>query len=144
MLKREHQSIPRNPLIANAFSLIRYIEQWGKGTNKIVEWCRDHGLEEPDFEEIGGSFVVRFPGPESILALVPDKRRSNLKELGLNERQLEALRVMVNEKKAMTNAIYREMFKTSDRSALRDLKDLVEKGLIKRKGKRRAAEYEAI
>jgi predicted HTH transcriptional regulator len=51
---------------------------------------------------------------------------------------------MVNEKKAMTNAIYREMFKTSDRSALRDLKDLVEKGLIKRKGKRRAAEYEAI
>ncbi|MEW6681183.1 MAG: helix-turn-helix domain-containing protein [bacterium] len=144
MLKGEHQSIPNNPLIANAFFLIRYIEQWGKGTNKIIEWCKDHGLEEPDFEEIGGSFVVKFPGPEDILALVPDKRRLNLKELGLNERQIEALRVMVNEKKAMTNAIYREMFKTSDRSALRDLRDLVQKGLVKRKGKRRAAEYEAI
>jgi predicted HTH transcriptional regulator len=68
----------------------------------------------------------------------------NLKELGLNERQIEALRVMVNEKKMMTNAVYREMFKTSDRSALRDLKDLVQKGLVKRKGKRRASEYEAI
>jgi len=144
MLKGEHQSIPNNPLIANAFFLIRYIEQWGKGTNKIIEWCKDHGLEEPDYEEIGGSFVVKFPGPENILALVPDKRRLNLKELGLNERQIEALRVMVNEKKAMTNTIYREMFKTSDRSALRDLRDLVQKGLVKRKGKRRAAEYEAI
>jgi len=88
--------------------------------------------------------VVKFPAPENILDLVPDKRKLNLKELGLNERQIEALRIMVNEKKAMTNAIYREMFKTSDRSALRDLKDLIQKGLVKRKGKRRAAEYEAI
>lgn len=88
--------------------------------------------------------MVRFPAPENILDLIPDKRRLNLKELGLNERQIKALRVMVNEKKAMTNAIYREMFKTSDRSALRDLKDLVQKGLARRKGKRRASEYEAI
>jgi len=78
------------------------------------------------------------------LDLVPDKRKLNLKELGLNDRQIEALRVMVNEKRTITNAIYREMFKVSDRSALRDLKDLVQKGLIRRKGKRRAAEYEAI
>jgi len=85
MLKGEHQSIPNNPLIANALFLIRYIEQWGKGTNKIIEWCKDHGLEDPDFEEIGGSFVVKFPGPENILALVPDKRRLNLNELGIHE-----------------------------------------------------------
>jgi ATP-dependent DNA helicase RecG len=131
-------------LIANSFFLIRYIEQWGKGTNKIVEWCKGHGLKEPDFEEKAGSFVVRFQAPENILDLVPDKRKLNLKELGLNDRQIEALRVMVNEKRTITNAIYREMFKVSDRSALRDLKDLVQKGLIRRKGKRRAAEYEAI
>ncbi len=144
MLKGEHQSIPHNPLIANAFFLIRYIEQWGKGTNKIIEWCKGHGLKEPDFEESGGSFAVRFPAPENILDLVPEKRGLNLKELALNERQIEALRVMVNDEKTMTNAIYREMFKTSDRSASRDLKDLVQKGLVRRKGKRRAAEYEAI
>ncbi|MEW6409825.1 MAG: helix-turn-helix domain-containing protein [Nitrospirota bacterium] len=144
MLKEEHISIPRNPLIANAFFLIRHIEQWGKGTNKIVEWCKNRGLKEPNFKESGGSFMVKFTAPEDILDLIPDKRKLNLKELGLNERQIEALRVMVNEKKTMTNAVYREMFKTSDRSALRDLKDLVQKGLVKRKGKRRASEYEAI
>ncbi|MGB7533846.1 MAG: RNA-binding domain-containing protein [Halobacteriota archaeon] len=34
-LKKKHKSIPRNPLVANAFFLIRNIEQWGEGTNKI-------------------------------------------------------------------------------------------------------------
>ncbi len=44
-LKKIHKSIPRNPLIANAFFLIKNIEQWGKGTNKIVAWCKEHGLK---------------------------------------------------------------------------------------------------
>jgi len=63
--------------------------------------------------------------------------------LGLNDRQIEALRLMVNERMVMTNTVYREKFKVSDRSALRDLDDLVKKGLVKRAGKRRAAEYQA-
>jgi len=33
-LKKTHKSIPRNPLVANAFFLIKNIEQWGEGTNK--------------------------------------------------------------------------------------------------------------
>jgi len=63
--------------------------------------------------------------------------------LGLNDRQIEALRLMVNERMVMTNTVYREKFKVSDRSALRDLYDLVKKGLVKRTGKRRAVEYQA-
>lgn len=143
MLRKEHFSIPRNPLIANAFFLIRYIEQWGKGTNKIIEWCKSHGLKEPDFEESGGSFMVRFTAPANILDLIPDKRKLNLKELGLNDRQIEALRMMINEGKVMTNVIYRNLFKVSDRSALRDLNELVDKGLAQREGKRRGAKYTA-
>ena len=41
-LKKTHKSIPRNPLVANAFFLIKNIEQWGEGTNKIVKWCFYH------------------------------------------------------------------------------------------------------
>ena len=143
MLKGEHQSIPNNPLIANAFFLIRYIEQWGKGTNKIIEWCKDHGLEEPDFEEIGGSFVVRFPAPENILDLVPDKRKLNLKKLGLNERQIKALRMMINEKKVFTNTLYQQTFGVSRRTALRDLKGLVELNQIIMIGIGKGAKYKA-
>jgi len=57
-LKREHKSIPRNPLIAKCFFLIKYIEQWGTGTNRMIDKCLDYGLPEPLFEEIAGDFVV--------------------------------------------------------------------------------------
>ncbi len=144
MLKGEHQSIPRNPLIANTLFLIRYIEQWGKGTNKIIEWCKEQGLKEPDFEESGGSFVVRFPVPENILELVPDKRRLNLKELGLNERQIEALKMMVNNKRVFTNTLYQQIFNVSRRTALRDLKGLVQLNQARMIGIGKGAKYKAM
>jgi ATP-dependent DNA helicase RecG len=143
MLKGDHQSIPRNPLIANALFLIRYIEQWGKGTNKIISWCKNHGLKEPDFEESGGSFVVRFSAPENILDLVPDKRKLNLKELGLNERQIEALKIMLNEKEKMTVRKYTEFYKVSDKTAKRDFKKLIELKFIIKRGVKKGAYFEA-
>ena len=141
MLKKKHDSILRNPLIANSFFLIKNIEQWGKGTNKIIQWCIKHGLKEPDFEEIGGGFEVVFYAPEDILKLIPEKGRTNLKELGLNERQIEALKLMVNENQNLNNQKYRELFRVSTRTASRELSFLVEKGLIRRLGKRRGATY---
>ena len=95
-LKKQHKSIPRNPLVANAFFLIRNIEQWGEGTNKIVKWCLEHGLREPDFEEIAGGFLVRFYAPEDILSLIPEPGKIDLEKVGLNKRQIKALGLMVN------------------------------------------------
>jgi len=131
-------------LIANSFFLIRYIEQWGKGTNKIVEWCKGHGLKEPDFEEKAGSFVVRFQAPEDILDLVPDKRKLNLKELGLNDRQIKALRIMINQKEKITVRRYAESFNVSEKTAKRDLKKLMELKLIRKKGVKKGAYFEAL
>jgi len=141
MLKKKHDSIPRNLLIANCFFLIKNIEQWGIGTNKIVQWCVEHGLKEPDFEEIGAGFEVIFYASEDILKLIPEKGKVDLKELRLNERQIEALRLMINENQEITNKKYRHLFGVSDRTASRELKFLIEKGLIKRSGKRRGATY---
>lgn len=57
-LKKKHDSVLRNPLIAKCFFLIKYIEQWGTGTNRIIQECLNHGLPEPLFEEIAGNLVV--------------------------------------------------------------------------------------
>jgi len=143
ILKKKHESILRNPLIANSFFLIRNIEQWGKGTNKIVGWCIEHGLKEPDFEEIGGGFEVIFYAPEDILKLIPDKGKIDLKELGLNERQISALTVMVNEGKKLTNKEYCSLFNVSRQTATRDLSYLVDKNMILEKGKGRGVYYES-
>ena len=112
-LKKKHKSIPRNPLVANTFFLIRNIEQWGEGTNKIIKWCLEHGLREPDFEEIAGGFLVRFYAPEDILSLIPEPGKIDLEKLGLNERQIKALRLMVNEREKLTIKRYTEIFEVS-------------------------------
>lgn len=59
-LKRNHQSLPRNPLLANVFYLRGLIERWSRGTQKIVELCVRAGHPEPEFEERASEFVVRF------------------------------------------------------------------------------------
>ncbi len=45
-LRRMHRSVPRNRLIAHAFFLIKFIEQWGTGTLRMIEVCREVGLPE--------------------------------------------------------------------------------------------------
>lgn len=68
-LKGKHDSIPRNPLIAKAFFWIKFAEDVGSGTSKIIQWCKEWGLPEPTYEEAGGSFVTVFhnPKPEQII-----------------------------------------------------------------------------
>lgn len=63
-LKGKHDSIPRNPLIAKAFFWIKYAEDVGSGTSKIIQWCKEWGLPEPTYEEAGGSFVTVFHNPK--------------------------------------------------------------------------------
>lgn len=46
-LKRPQQSYLRNPLIAKVFYLVGYIEQYGTGTVRMVEWMKEAGLAKP-------------------------------------------------------------------------------------------------
>lgn len=59
-LKREHDSFPRNPLIATVFYDCKLAEAWGRGTRRIVRLCTGAGHPEPEYFEQGGSFGVRL------------------------------------------------------------------------------------
>lgn len=50
----------RNLVIARVFFELGLIEQWGSGVRRIIEECKEHGLPEPIFEEIGMRFRVTF------------------------------------------------------------------------------------
>lgn len=141
-LGEEH--VLRNELVAQLLFNIRYIERWNTGIGRMREHMREHGLPEPVFEEIGQTFRVTFYGPgEGILDSIPEEGVTDLKELGLNERQVEALRLMVNEDEELTNRRYREMFDITARTALRDLKGLVEIGEARQVGEGRNVRYVA-
>ena len=57
-LKGEHNSRPRNPKIAKACFMAGYIDTWGRGTLKIYNSCKEHGLPEPAILEKDGGFMV--------------------------------------------------------------------------------------
>ncbi len=130
-LKIKHDSVPRNPLIARAFFWVKYVEEVGTGTNKIIRWCKEWELPEPEFEETGTSFVLTFRRyyiDESILGR-------------LNERQRRAIEYLLKNKK-ITNKEYRKINSDiSDRTALIDLMDLVEKKVMVAKGTKKYRYY---
>ena len=59
-LSGSHQSVLRNPLIAEAFHRTGAVEIWGRGTNRVIEACDRHGIQRPTFEERSGAVYVTF------------------------------------------------------------------------------------
>lgn len=43
----------RNQLLADLLFNIRYIEAWNTGIKRMRRLMNEHGLQEPDFEEVG-------------------------------------------------------------------------------------------
>jgi len=142
----EGKHFARNEYICRRFHDVGEMEEYGTGITKMKKLMRKHGLKEPVFDKSANFFKATFYGPkEKILDLVPSipkERMTNLKELGLNERQIEALRLMVNEGKKMTNKEYCRLFNVSRQTATRDLLDIFNKKMISKKGKGRGAYYE--
>jgi len=48
----------RNRVIGRVFHALGLIEQWGSGIQRILGACREAGLQDPTFEEIGNHFRV--------------------------------------------------------------------------------------
>ena len=65
-LSRDHTSQPRNPIITDVFFRRGLIEQWGRGTQKVVELCEEAGCPMPEFDEVAGALMVRFPVPKQL------------------------------------------------------------------------------
>lgn len=137
----------RNQKICGVFHETKDMEKLGTGIHKMREYMGKYGLLEPEFKLYDKSFAVIFYGPgENILDLVssiPEDRKTDLKELGLNNRQIEALTMMVNDRKTFTNKAYQETFEVSRNTASRDLNDLIKKQQVFVKGKARSRTYSA-
>ncbi len=130
-LKRKHRSILRNLLIGKSFFLIKFIEEWGTGTNRIIEWCLKYDLPEPIFEEASGSLVVTLR-----------KYRISEEELEkLNERQRKVIEHLKVYKK-ISRSEYVKLTGCSERTAFRDLGELIKNKVVIRKGKSKKTYYE--
>ncbi|GHT76964.1 hypothetical protein FACS189463_2980 [Bacteroidia bacterium] len=131
-LSKSHSSFPRNPILAEACFKGSYIDSWGSGIMKIVNSCKAAGLPTPTLEEDMGGFMVK---------LFKDiYSEEELKNKGLNERQIEALSFFKSQKE-ITTSEYVKKFKITDRTARRDLVELVEKELLISEGENKSVRY---
>lgn len=131
-LLEKHASRPYNPDIANALFRSGYIESWGRGTIKIIKECKQAGIPEPVFSYDSSDISVEFR-----------KDIYNAKyliELHLNERQFDALLFFKKQKEIVTSE-YKRRYDVADRTARRDLVELVQKGLLYREGEGKGSKY---
>ncbi|MBZ2166125.1 putative DNA binding domain-containing protein [Methanobacterium sp. VT] len=130
-IEKPHNSHPRNPLIAKRFFDIKFIEHWGTGIERIIQSCLDAGLPKPLFEIKSGDFVVTLKKYK-----ITDEI---LKEL--NRRQKKAIDYLL-EKGSITNKEYRTINpEISRRTALNDLRKMVDKKLISLEGSGSSSYY---
>ena len=131
-LQEKHASRPDNPDIANALFRSGYIESWGRGTLKIIRECKQAGIPEPVFSYDSSDISVEFR--KDIY------NEKYLQSLNLNDRQVKAV-LFTKEKGKLTNSDYQTLNDVSRETATRDLKQLIDKQLIKPSGQKGAGAF---
>lgn len=126
-LKKDHSSYPRNRNIANVFFKAGYIESWGRGTNKIIDACKEAGLPEPIIDEEQGGISVIF--------LKDIYTEEYLTNLGLEEHFITTL-LFIKKNGSITNSQYQEIFNVSKRKSTNDLQYLANENFIEKVGTR--------
>ncbi len=124
-------SRPRNALLAQFLRDVPgYAERIGAGIRLMVNEMQLLGLPMPEFVE-QHEFVVTFRNG-----------RSGVSEAStaLNARQLLGLR-LIQERGSITTREYVDATRTSERTALRELRDMVERCIIVVRGRTRSARY---
>ncbi|GHV67623.1 ATP-dependent DNA helicase [Bacteroidia bacterium] len=124
-LRSSHSSRPRNPLIADVCFKGGLIDAWGRGTIRIIDTCKEAELPEPELTERDGGFLVTL--------FKNNLTEEQLKKLGLNERQVKAVDY-VKEKGKITNKEYQEINEISERTASREISELIKASILEQAG----------
>jgi len=124
-LRRNHPSLPTNPDIAHLLYIRGLMERVGRGTQKILNACKEYGLPGPKW----------LDRPSGVTLILYSARSSAGHEISLNERQKGLIENLALGSE-ITPAEYRKRFASdvSERQGRRDLKELEDLRLIVRKG----------
>lgn len=130
-LKKNHLSFPRNPDIAHICFLHRLIEKVGRGTQFIVENCRNAQLKDPRW--ISSSL-------ETSLIFFSSLNKAGAQDL--NERQKKIIEVLKSSKNMKATEIVILLgTDITDRTIRNDLDSLIKQRLIVRNGRGPSTTY---
>jgi len=142
-LTKEHDSVPRNPLIANAFYLDLKIEKWGRGTTDMIRDSKKAGNPVPKFENEGNRFSVTLPFKKSIRTVIYEEdKKADLSML--TGRQKEIMRILKNGPLNRLQIMETLGLDLTPRAMQWELSKLKTMGLIKLEGKAQAAVWRLV
>jgi len=145
-LMEEHESHPRNKLIANTFYLAGFIETWGRGYVKIRDSFQKENLEIPTFEEVRGGFMATIRREKFLDIQKGQNNKKNVTKDVTNELS-ERQRVILNLIEENAYVTIPEMSRKTgvvDRTVKRDIENLQTKGIITREGSRKEGRWVII
>jgi len=135
------QQYSRNPRIVRVLFEMGYIEEIGMGLDNVYRWLAEAGQPGPALRDTGGSFIITLYGLDMEKALAErEAELIGLAALGLNKRQQRAV-LHVQEHGLITSREYRGINEIGKTMAYRELTDLVERGLLERRGEGRSTHY---
>lgn len=130
-----HESLPWNPLIADAFFRCGIIEQWAMGVSKMVKLTSESGLPRPEIRDDGAFVTVRFRHGQRILKQI---KRSEPVEL---RREVLKLLDGADSGLARREVVAQMSITVSDRQVRRILEELRDGGLAVPVGHGRGARW---
>ena len=139
---KEGGSKIRNRCIAEVFSRMRIIESWGTGIKRMFSSCREYGIRDPELLEIGDSFRVNLYRPSYSGNDAQSSPKSSSKSSsksspnGLNATQQKIMQ-MIRKNSRITQAEMAEIIKISRRAVQKNIKELVDQGIIIHEGSTR-------
>jgi ATP-dependent DNA helicase RecG len=134
--------VSRNPRLAEAMRVLGYGDGLGFGLQRVRNLLESARLVPARFTEHGDAVTLTLSGAADAVRRAAQLRhyRNQLAHGGGQPRQLQALDYLLRHP-AITNAEYRQLTGVSEVTALRDLTELVEQGLLVRHGAKRGAYY---
>ncbi|HHV6060350.1 TPA: ATP-binding protein [Legionella pneumophila] len=136
-LKEPHNSYPRNELIADVFYKRGWIEKWGTGTTRMIEYCRKNNTPEPEFTDSTNGFSVIFNFKE-----VMNTGASSELTNKLTRRQMEIVAVLKNTDEMSVKEIRKQLPDLlSERTIRENLNNLKTKGIVTSRGQARLTKW---
>lgn len=141
---KEGGSKIRNRCIAEVFSRMKIIESWGTGIKRMFSSCKEYGIREPELLEIGDSFRVNLYRP-SYNEVHQSSPKSSLigSPKNVNQTQKKIL-AMILENPEITQTAMAEKLDISSRAIKKNIKVLVDKGLVERIGSARKGYWKSL
>jgi len=145
-LSGPHRSKPTNPLIAEAFHRTGAVEVWGRGTNRVIAMCKQHGAAAPTFVEQQGFLVVTFKAQMAAESpMNKEMQQGSLKgsQKSTQKSSQKILQLLFHEPSITIERLSSELG-ISERAVKKQLRNLKQQGFLNRVGPDKGGHWQVL